>query len=843
MKKRSLLSLLALAGIFLLGCQNYDDQFDALNKEIDDLKEQFEQVTAINTKIEALQKDMDELEENVATDEDVKDIGTNVSNLQSRLEELKGQIEGLKDNPQVKDEDIERINEAIASLQERIEDIQENFNVVDEIKSNLDELRTDINAIKASTNSSTMEITDVVSAVADLQDRLEALSQQVSDLTEQVDEDPEVTEEDIEQINTSIDDLRQEIEEFLARNDFAQGPISITNLAELAFVKTLGEFRNVRGDFTVDIDDPALRDSIEAVNTILKRIIVVTNGDVVLSSHETFALDASSLNLIDGNLTVSENAAKLDALTSVSGDVELEYMKDYDFPLLTRVGNLNLYDGEGVTRVNLPSLRGNNGAQISTEGQGNGELTLNTATEIIIGDIEVNTLTAPLAESISLGFDGQATAETTITAPVATSFTADIEELDDNNYTVAGGPTLAVDLSELKSSESDITISGASANLESLESVEQLTLNTVSVVSLPALATATGIAIPDATSFTANELSMLGSALTTANVVTFNAEKLNVANTLTLAAATTIRLGSVATANLVAANVEHLTLTQLQGDTAIDLSANDELETLDITGVVIDDIAHDAQINHVTVDDASKLKTVTLGGTLGDVNLANNTDLTEINTSGYIRGITINTNEDLETVTLGHTFVRGERANTVIVTDNAKLTSLDMEAVKKAKTITITGNAELTSILVDTGTAAETLVEPETDISFTVTGNNLLGSYLEAVVQAETIDYDAAEIVQEHLYRFKQLILAYQNRTDGANTVTYNLSFDRNGETPPTNSLIELLDADTVAQAGPDGDPDADDDAQTDNGDAGAGTGINTANELEMLLTAHTRNN
>lgn len=44
MKKRSLLSLLALAGILLLGCQNYD-QFDALGKEIDDLKEQFEQVT------------------------------------------------------------------------------------------------------------------------------------------------------------------------------------------------------------------------------------------------------------------------------------------------------------------------------------------------------------------------------------------------------------------------------------------------------------------------------------------------------------------------------------------------------------------------------------------------------------------------------------------------------------------------------------------------------------------------------------------------------------------------------------------------------------------------------
>ena len=69
--KKSLLSILALA-VFVTGCQNYDDQFDSLNK----------QITALTAKVDGL---------NPATAADISSITGQLTTLAAAVETMKAQ--------------------------------------------------------------------------------------------------------------------------------------------------------------------------------------------------------------------------------------------------------------------------------------------------------------------------------------------------------------------------------------------------------------------------------------------------------------------------------------------------------------------------------------------------------------------------------------------------------------------------------------------------------------------------------------------------------------------------------------------------------------------------------
>ena len=758
MKKRSLLSLLALAGIFLLGCQNYDDQFDQLNKKINDLQTELDEVSDINSKIESLQKDIDALKESI------NDDGENIEN--------------------------------------------------------------------------------VATLVANIQARLDALNSRLEELQRLAEEDPDVTEEDINNLNTKIEALQEQVAELLSRNAFAQGPLSITNQAELAYAKSLGEFTNVRGSLTVDITDEELRDSITAVNTILGRIVVISGGDLNLTGHASHTLDASQISFIDGNLNVHTKAANLAALTSVSKHLQLTYATDYDFPLLTKTGSITLTDGMGVTLVNFPIVRGVNGSRLSTAGATVGTAIFNDATTVEIGDIEILNFTANDATNVELGYDGTASARTQITATKANaSIRAHIGSTGTHSYTLTADDDASVNLSDLETASAHLSITAGSVNLSSLTSVAQLTINEVGTVNLSELTQATdSIVTPDATSFTANKLTR-ARTIAAVKAETFSAETLVVSDTLTLTKAENVTVGSTSHTLLTAPDLESLTVLLLENGIELTVDGYSKLETLVVTGKAAATPGQGNQNNLVLSDDADKLESVTLGGSLGLVDLSNNDEITEINTAGNIKAIEINNNDALEQITLGHSYVAGDFASTVTVTNNGDLESLNMTTVKRVKTISITGNAKLSSIQVDTGADSAGLAEPVTDLNFTVTGNKLLGAYTAAQAGTETTAYVPAKAVQADLYRFKQLIQAYQNRT-GSHTgdIIFNLSYDEVAATPPatgtvSGTLIASLDADTVAQAGPDGTPGGAD-AQTDNSGGGAGTGINnhnTINELALL--------
>jgi len=109
--KKGLLSFL-LAALTLVGCQNYDDQFDELNAKILALQSELTSISAIqsaitdlNTKIAAVQSsaltaadlagiisDLDAVQAAVAN---LGDVGTEVENLNAEVDEILAALDDL----------------------------------------------------------------------------------------------------------------------------------------------------------------------------------------------------------------------------------------------------------------------------------------------------------------------------------------------------------------------------------------------------------------------------------------------------------------------------------------------------------------------------------------------------------------------------------------------------------------------------------------------------------------------------------------------------------------------------------------------------------------------------
>lgn len=660
----------------------------------------------------------------------------------------------------------------------------------------------------------------------DALDEIEGLSGEIDKLKESLEtiqttlNDSEgVTKDDINAINTDLEkvkeDLAKLLEEKVANID---GPINIRNQAELTYVKSLGEFTSIKGNFTVDLKtDKTLIDSIAAINKITGRMTSIISGDLTTTGHTSAVLDFSALTFVDGSLSVNEKANNFDALTTVSKDLTLNYKGDYAFSELSSTGSITITDYKEVTKVDFPKLvTGASGATFQTAGDANSEVSLDKATHVNLGAVEVRTLTAPEAETVKLGYMGTLNGDTTIDAEDATSIEIGATKIGTHSLTITAKDDGKVSLNGLTEAGQGITITGGSLEAGKLKTVTgTITINKAKSISLPALEKVSGqITAPDANSFTA--------------------EKFIVSDVLELAGAEEVTIASAATASLTAADLEKLTLKALADGVTLDVSGFADLETIDITGKAAKTVSQGAQDNGITTGGgAAALKTVTLGGAIGTVSLTSNDDLETITTSGNIVNITVHENKSLKTIKFGHSFLKGELASTIGVTSNTALEELDMTAVQKVKTITITNNGKLTSIKVG---APDVLAEPVAAISYTVNNNKLPGKYTDAKAGSETEEYTPQSIVQADLYAIKLLINAYNKQKSRTASATFDLSFDNALDKDGKDTDVALtakLDADTAAQNGEDGTAGNDDDDS--NNATVAGSGIDTARELATL--------
>ncbi|MEK9603643.1 MAG: hypothetical protein VW127_04385 [Flavobacteriaceae bacterium] len=632
---------------------------------------------------------------------------------------------------------------------------------------------------------------------------------------------------DLASVNADLEKVKEDLEKLLSQQSFIQGPINIRNQAELKYVKTLGEIKNVRGSVTVDISSESMHDSIAAVNDVVSKINTIIAGDLTTTGHASDVLDFSALTFVDGNLTVKTKANSMEGLTAVTKDLNLDYPSDYVFPNLASTGSITIKDSDKVLKVDFPSLLTNDSGGTFQTGATPSVVSLAKATHVDLGGVQVRSITAPEAVTVKLGFSGTLAGTTTITAAKATEITLGATKIGAHALTIAGKSDGTVNLNALKEIGAGASVSGAAVNLDALKTATgTLVLDGSKTLNLPALEKADGISAAAAT--------------------TFSAEKLVLSATATLSAATEITLASTS-ADLLATKdkVVTLTITALANAVNFDASAFSVLETLSVTGKTPKeaDVSEGSQTNQVTADNAAKLKTISLAGAIKDISLENNTSLENLTTAGNIVDVFIRNNDKLKTIKFEHSFLKGELASTLRVEDNAELTEVDMATVQKIKGINIADNPKLASIKVG---APDVLAEPSATVTITVLSNKLPGKYTNAKAGSETSEYTAPVIVQADLYALKLIIDAYNSQKSRTLSVTFNLGFDKalNDKGEETDvTLADKLDADTAAHNGEDGESTATatDDVNKDNDSnnsvngGGVDQGIDTARELALL--------
>ena len=114
--KKGLLGLLVVA-LTVVGCQNYDDQFDSLNDEITKLQTTVDGLTTVATQISDLDTKLTALEGTVLTDGDLTEIIEDVAAVQAAVNgiDITGIESEVLDLENEVDEILERLNELLAA--------------------------------------------------------------------------------------------------------------------------------------------------------------------------------------------------------------------------------------------------------------------------------------------------------------------------------------------------------------------------------------------------------------------------------------------------------------------------------------------------------------------------------------------------------------------------------------------------------------------------------------------------------------------------------------------------------------------------------------------------------
>ena len=787
--KKSLLGLLVIT-LTIVGCQNYDDQFDELNDKILSLSQSISELDGIRTEVTALGTKLDQL---------------------------------------------------------------------------------------ASTSASASDLATVMAEVAALTESMAAIKAATDYGSEEVDD-----------LEAEIDEIKASLNELLAQASIIQQDIVIMSIAQLEYVENLmgldpaedntfvaDESREyiVKGNVTVDakfVEEAAIA---TRLNNVLARIAsVIADGSGVTldsgtSATKGTALTMTSFGFVDGMVTLKgANAISVDALAALTETLTLMQGGAIAFPSLNQVGNVRLSAATTVTSIDFSNVT--TGKTISTSpgvlsdpaltGDVNlgkldlpADVSLDAATSITAGGAPDGvTISASKATAINLmdTVPFEVTGAISITAKGdinmnAKSLTSTLTVVSTHgaisllDLTSAGATTLSASETihaGITSNASGTTASGSQVHLASLESnAGGLTITAATAVDLSKLKTNTNTAtINTVKTLSLPALTHVASPVVANAVTDFDAAALVTASsTINLAntgADVLIKNLTATTTLLDFATMKTLTLTE-QGDN-LDFSAAASMTTLNYTGKLLYSDAMDQQTNQVTITN-SALTSLNIGdGYIGTLHV-NGAGIEDLTTAGKIVNTEVANNVALKEISFGHDHLSGERAATVLVSNNDKVQTLDLSTINKVKSVNVSGNASLTAL---TMAGYSPAAEPGAAINVTINANKLAASYDTAVAGSETTPYSDASLSDATglLCSVSEFILFYHGQADRTVTPTLSLNIaevTNDAATPVTATLSATLTGDTDAQNGIDGvNGNADD--ETDGG------AINSIKEMEAII-------
>ena len=766
--KKGLLGLL-VAALTLVGCQNYDDQFDELNSKITALSNSVSELDGIRTTIGTLSTDLANLASTSASASDLTQVLTEVSGLQDALDAIK--------------EDAQYTEEQVADLDEE----------VDEILTALNELLEQSAVIQQDIVITSMAQLEYVESLMGLD--------ATADNTYVADE----TREYIVSGNITVD------AEFVTEAAMATRLNNV--VARIASVITPEGGTGV----TIDSGSAATKGTALTMNSI-----AFVQGSVSLDGAN--AISVPKLAALTATLTLNQGGAIAFSTLNQVGNVRLaatSTITSIDFSSVSTGGMITTAAGElsnaaltgavNLGKLDLPAT-----------------VTLANATSIAAGGAPNGvTISAPLATSVDL-LDTTAFAVTgnvSITAKGhitlnAKSITGSLTiksttgNIALNDLTSAGNTSLTasgtihagitanasgtvasgsqVHLASLESNAGGLTITAGAVDLDKLKTnAATATINTATAISLEALTTAAlPIEAPAAVTFSAP-------LMTTASDSTIDVKD---------GAAITVKNLTATTTIVDFATMLSLTLNE-QGDN-IDFSAASSMTTLNYTGKKLYTNAQGQQTNQVTITSAV-LTDLDVDGFIGSLNVSGAAKLASLETDGQIVNVVLHNNPELVDVTFGHDHISGEFAATLEVHHNPKIETLNLSTVNKVKLVNVSSNASLTAL---TMAGYSPAAEPGANISVTIGGNALAATYTTAVAGSETTPYSDASLTDATglLCSVSDFINFYNDQTDrsATNTPTVSINLTKvtnDAATPVTATLSATLSGDDAAKAGLDG--------------------------------------
>ena len=124
--KKGLLSLL-VAALTLVGCQNYDDQFDELNTKINALADSVSELDGIRTSIATLGTDIATLKNTSASAADLAKVLTDVAALTTAMDSIKLATDYGQEEVDDLEAEIDEIKAALDELLEQAAVIQQDI--------------------------------------------------------------------------------------------------------------------------------------------------------------------------------------------------------------------------------------------------------------------------------------------------------------------------------------------------------------------------------------------------------------------------------------------------------------------------------------------------------------------------------------------------------------------------------------------------------------------------------------------------------------------------------------------------------------------------------------------
>jgi len=128
--KKGLLSILALA-VTIVGCQNYDDQFDALNTQISALKSQVEGLAGVQSQITSLAGTLSSLQATVSGLPSSSEVSSAIA---SELADIIADVEALQAalDAVASADDLAAVSDAVTAAQESLDGLLDSSNVYSE---------------------------------------------------------------------------------------------------------------------------------------------------------------------------------------------------------------------------------------------------------------------------------------------------------------------------------------------------------------------------------------------------------------------------------------------------------------------------------------------------------------------------------------------------------------------------------------------------------------------------------------------------------------------------------------------------------------------------------------